>query len=1430
MNKKFSTLMAIALLAGGVNAYGQVGLYQTTSDAARLTNETTASTVYKALADGKAAFNYFVKDQATWFGSNASDFPKVSPFPISVENGARPITELESIDGKTDSRYFQIVVGATGALNNTYALSDQARKEVLTMVYVTTDEDGNKLPADKCHYELAIENVNNANVNKNPIYLDRTLWEVRVERAAGAGTVLYYTLINKASNQSIKFSTAADNVIGSEFTVGTNKYKEIGMDIVAGQSQWRWADGQKSNDGVGPLRNYLRAQYSNQETVYLMSRTETSISDPTDIKNNTKVSLAALVANSNDVTPTTGTITTGNVTYTPLVFEAWEANPVILNANQLNTEIGYENIREEGQGDRNALQFYFNPDVAGMGAVNVMIDKNFKAVDAESDGTTKVPGDIPDGFVRFNKKGSSEYLMVDTTYHFDGIADRYDLQMAVREINPARFAIVADNKTVADVNSAIANKSIYTAAGYEYTAKSYVQMLRQSNFRAILYPSTNSVRLQAEMMFKADKAKLSMDKANYSPWWEQAADYASTTTGQLSQVGSALTNDVLYVAPYAANPALNPYSETTPGSQVVNAVGYYPAYAQAISAAQVISQGQRVLSYANQFTSASNNGYHKYGKAVGANNYWNAVGNIASASDRADESNVVAYFGLATSSPQENLTVDPASIVSGASDAIIVYSPNYALAHNNVVKLVKLTADHRELTADLYDVQDAKELTNGLLTLITINNLKPVTNELAHIDNGYYYMVNANMVRTDLREPGAYRMEDLAATNATFTYWNALTSEWDVAVVDSAYNNYTTRMYPASWKDAEKGNIVYSDEKVEIPSAQWFIEGNDGYYTIYNRESGRKWGTSYWWEVPGQDGVYVNMATYTDGTGISTQYRDTVRLEKVSEAILKDPDLGYKKLTKEEVLSDTTTFEFSYNTVGDIKLLLGQGEGVDSLLQIMKEPENQGKFKFERVLFTDKDLYSSATYKTTDMKFGINPAINGQKKDYGLVRALYYIYKDDVSANTGVEGSSIRTREYIALDAGKYRLTKVTVKTSDDQDYTTLADQAIIAGTKVDNRVAFYVKQITNDNDYVLVDPFTVAREDINNGISYYGVRAFANQLTGTVQPSGLVSEGASNAFANSVFRVETLQAYNYADIRPAGVARDTVEFYSAKTDGQYLLSENCNVAGAHVGLMESLDKLMNKNNAMFIDTANVAYPECPKFLIGLRSNDVEEESNLDDHNRHLYTDADYLINMVDSATTNKAYVYQNQPFNSTKYYRLGFMSARHYGDVRPGEDGKPSLLKFMKSGKEFELDKLGKTELNIATFAFRYPNASRNLEDGVYIETMYDKTTRGWLKTINHILVVTPKIQEADLFKVNYDVETTPTANEEIAASSVVVAGTNGAVVVKGAEGKNVIVSTILGKVVANEVVSSDNATIAAPQGVVVVSVDGESFKVVVK
>ena len=62
------------------------------------------------------------------------------------------------------------------------------------------------------------------------------------------------------------------------------------------------------------------------------------------------------------------------------------------------------------------------------------------------------------------------------------------------------------------------------------------------------------------------------------------------------------------------------------------------------------------------------------------------------------------------------------------------------------------------------------------------------------------------------------------------------------------------------------------------------------------------------------------------------------------------------------------------------------------------------------------------------------------------------------------------------------------------------------------------------------------------------------------------------------------------------------------------------------------------------------------------------------------------------------------------------------------------------------------------------------------------------------------------------------------------VIAGT-GKIVITGAAGKTVAISNILGQTIANTVLSSDNATIAAPAGVVVVAVEGEAaVKAIVK
>ena len=94
------------------------------------------------------------------------------------------------------------------------------------------------------------------------------------------------------------------------------------------------------------------------------------------------------------------------------------------------------------------------------------------------------------------------------------------------------------------------------------------------------------------------------------------------------------------------------------------------------------------------------------------------------------------------------------------------------------------------------------------------------------------------------------------------------------------------------------------------------------------------------------------------------------------------------------------------------------------------------------------------------------------------------------------------------------------------------------------------------------------------------------------------------------------------------------------------------------------------------------------------------------------------------------------------------------------------------------------------------------------------------YLSNVNDKLTWSDKA-EALLFEIEN--AAAPTANEGVSATEVKIIATDGAVNVKNAAGKNVVVSTILGQIVANEVLTSDNATISVPAGIAIVSVDGE-------
>ena len=272
------------------------------------------------------------------------------------------------------------------------------------------------------------------------------------------------------------------------------------------------------------------------------------------------------------------------------------------------------------------------------------------------------------------------------------------------------------------------------------------------------------------------------------------------------------------------------------------------------------------------------------------------------------------------------------------------------------------------------------------------------------------------------------------------------------------------------------------------------------------------------------------------------------------------------------------------------------------------------------------------------------------------------------------------------------------------------------------------------------------------------------------------------------------------------------------------------------------------------------------------------------------YVEGRFLINFNDSindAMINK--LHNADKYKSNGYTRLGFVEAVHRGDSlyvltngrtleslkMAAEDGSgmyicPDSLAKEQKGKIYTIVTLDGKHNN-AAFSLRnvgdadntFMIESNDAPTGVKGYSQVGSFAGAWVKIINGVPVLakysnangnhntgdtTDSWFEAgdytDLdettgefinqgarftFEV-LDKDASATANEEITAGTVTVVATDGAVIVKGAEGKNVIVSTILGKVVANETINSDNETIAAPAGIVVVSVDGESFKVVVK
>ena len=502
-----------------------------------------------------------------------------------------------------------------------------------------------------------------------------------------------------------------------------------------------------------------------------------------------------------------------------------------------------------------------------------------------------------------------------------------------------------------------------------------------------------------------------------------------------------------------------------------------------------------------------------------------------------------------------------------------------------------------------------------------------------------------------------------------------------------------------------------------------------------------------------------------------------------------------------------------------------------------------------------------ALYLTTDKKAAVEFRLKKQTWTYNNVTSdlihHYTTYASSI-AETGFDTDTLCVSQYYVSEAATGLLLSYDAK---NQRYE-------LASSNDEAAILFKNKA---ESIYNLVQDLELDAESNNNGfknMTYYGKvteegqdgKTFsyypfcnARKLYGAHNTAELKKywESAYAYVANDLFILEKVEAGQHVsgiEGQNIKIMRNADNNYVLYETGSLLETEN-EVLEGFLGIQNFLDpKYSEKNAAMYVDLAAGKDTWRPEYMLVLNPKFVEagkwcpihgdDPSCPDGHkvDTPAYIEGRYLVNLVDSAAVRKDCKFQNYG-TAGDYYRLGFVQAKHIGDT----------LAIASTGDSLNLTGNDFTKMNVAEFAFHYTDGNR---DAFTIETAYKAevanandvlegraenvgelmgSTKGYVKFHNGIPVVTKQKSEAEVF-VLAQTEENATANEAIEAAGVQVIGGQGVVTVQGAAGKVITVADILGRTIANQVAASDNVTIAAPAGVVVVAVEGEATKVVVK
>ena len=664
-------------------------------------------------------------------------------------------------------------------------------------------------------------------------------------------------------------------------------------------------------------------------------------------------------------------------------------------------------------------------------------------------------------------------------------------------------------------------------------------------------------------------------------------------------------------------------------------------------------------------------------------------------------------------------------------------------------------------------------------------------------------------------------------------------------------------------KNAEGGNKQYAiewvtldeQEPLHMPAYQWVITKTLNAEVsqpvspvkIINREfpNAKDWDNVQF--RLNEDGEIYTLTTGAD------MLNNVTFVQIKDSAIIKDKKLGYKHIDSNDLL--VNRYKFNYLNPFSMEYWIANGTGKDSLIYVKQDAG-------------DYALVEGSTYE-----YGIDVDAALLKKIPGLAqleRTNYVIAKDEQDRLVEAYGSKY------SMGVANYGSNMVvdTFFFKENNHYDGKDFYAIVESNY--NRTA-HATEIQNTG---VTKKVGIADDGMSAGLKVQLLNETRTSAF-TVEPSTTplyrrfnnvaLSESATDG-RDSLRFFETIRKEYLMDENNSNLTDANVDYLGMWT------------ADKATGLSFQIDTAWVNRGAGYIK---------PQYLISIAHNDfagtpgkpctedgphVDKDGNITDaeHCVHAtpaipgFERAKYLVSFQDSVD-----VYgQDKPYADIKggYTRVGFVEGIRVADtlwILPAEfvalandkisfdalEAYNDSVKNLASKSYLIKNRLDGNEHKNYTWSFRYvhpENAGNVTEEGVENQFLFESNNYDnkiiapenatWLKIQNGCVVLTDKSSTfshaatggdgALIFNVENKVDDQlATDNEEIATSEVTVIALQGAVRVANAEGKKVVITNILGQTVANTVITSSDATIAAPQGVVVVAVEGEeAVKAIVK